>query len=83
MKLFEIDIPTKGPPIAWRPYPILLKYQKLVEEEIKLLEEAGCISKSLSCWAAFIVIVPTKSDPNQPNKPLFQMVLDYRKLNKL
>ena len=29
-KLFEMYIPTKGPPIACRPYPIPLKYQVYV-----------------------------------------------------
>ena len=77
-----MDIPTKEPPIACRPYPIPLKYQEFVNGEIKLLEETGCISKSISPWAAPIITVHKKSDPNQPNKPLFQMVLHYRKLNK-
>ena len=81
-KLFKMYIFIKGPSIACRPYAIPLKYQKFVNEEIKLLEATGCISKSLSLWAAPIIKVPTKSGSNHPNKPLLQMVLDYRKLNK-
>ena len=43
-----MDIPTDGPPIACKPYPILLKYQESVNEEIKLLEAAGSISKTVA-----------------------------------
>ena len=32
--LFQMDIPTTGPSIACKPYPILLKYQKFIDEEI-------------------------------------------------
>ena len=45
MKLFEMDIPTTGPPIAGKPCPIPLRYQIFIDEEIGLLESAGCISK--------------------------------------
>ena len=77
-----MDIPTKGPATAGRPNPIPLKYQKFVDKEIKLPEAAGYISQSLSPQAAPITKVLKKSDPNQPNKLLFWMVLDYRKLHK-
>ena len=61
--LFQMDIPTMGPPVAHKSYPISLKYQKCFNEEINLLENAGCISKSLSLWAASVIIVPKKPDP--------------------
>ena len=80
--LFEMDIPTMGLPVVCKPHPILLKYQKFVDEEIKLLENAGCISKSLSPCAAPVIIVPKKSDPTSPCKQQFHLVLDYRSLNK-
>ena len=51
-KLFEMDSPTKGPPIAHRTYPLPLKYQKFSDKEIKLVQATGCISKILSSWAA-------------------------------
>ena len=43
-KSFKMDISTKVQPIACRPHSIPLKYQKLVDEVIKLIEATGCIS---------------------------------------
>ena len=45
---FQMDIPTVGPPVAHKPYVIPLKYWKFVKEEIKLLENAGCIPNMLT-----------------------------------
>ena len=59
--LFQMDIPTVGPPLACKPYPIPLKYQKFVNKEIKLLENVDCISKSLNPWAAPVIILPEKA----------------------
>ena len=56
--LFQMDIPTAGPPVAHKPYPIPLKYQKFVDKEIKLLENAGCKSKSLRLWDAPVIKAP-------------------------
>ena len=46
--LIELDIPTEGPCVSCRPYSILLKYRDFVDEEIKQLEDAGIISRSIS-----------------------------------
>ena len=59
---FQMDIPTAIPPIAHKPHTILLKYQKFFDEEIKLLENAGSLSKCLRPWAAPVIIVPKKPD---------------------
>ena len=80
--LVEIDLPTTGPPMATKPYTIPLKYKSFIDEEIKLLEDAGCISKSLGDWASPICIVKKKPDPGQPHKPQLQMCIDYRKVNQ-
>ena len=45
-KQFKMDVQTTGPPMAQKPYPIPLRCQKLIDEEIFLLEDADCISKS-------------------------------------
>ena len=67
--LIEMDLPTTGPPVSTKPYTIPLKYKSFVNEEIKLLEDAGCISKSLCNWASPICIMKKKPDPSQPHKP--------------
>ena len=80
--LIEMDLPTTGPPVSTKPYTIPLKYKSFINEEIKLLEDAGCISKSLSDWASPICIMKKKPDPSQPHKPQLHMCIDYRKVNQ-
>ena len=80
--LIEMGLPTTGPPVSTKPYTIPLKNKSFVDEEIKLLEDAGCISKSLSDWASPICIMKKKPDPSQPHKPQLQMCIDYRKVNQ-
>ena len=46
----EMDLPTTGLPVVSKPYTIPLKYRSFIDEEIKLLEDTGCISKSISDW---------------------------------
>ena len=77
-----MDLPTTGPPVASKPYTIPLKYKLFVDEEVKLLEDAGCISKSISDWASPICIVKKKPDPSQPNKLQLKMCIDCRKVNQ-
>ena len=77
-----MDLPTTGPPVATKPYMIPLKYKSFVDDEIKLLEDAGCISKSLSDWASPICIMKIKPNPSQLHKPQLQMCIDYRKVNQ-
>ena len=80
--LVEMDLPTTGPPVSSKPYTIPLKYQSFVDEEIQLLEAAGCISKSLSNWASPICIIKKKPDLSQPHKIQLHMCIDYRKVNQ-
>ena len=80
--LVEMDLPTTGLPVASKPYTIPLKYKLFIDEEIKLLEDAGCISKSLSDWASPICKVKKKPGPSQPNKLQLRMCIDYRKVNQ-
>ena len=80
--LVEMDLPTTGPPVATKPYTIPLKYKSFIDDKIKLLEDAGYISQSLSDWASPICIMKKKPDPSQLYKPQFQMCIDYRKVNQ-
>ena len=66
-----------------------------MDEEIKQLEEAGIITKSMSDWASPILVVPKKderpvptksnsstSNPTKPKKEFNpRLCIDYRKLN--
>ena len=80
--LIEMDLPTTGPPVSTKPYTIPLKYKSFVDDKIKLLEDASCISKSLNDGVSPICIVKKKPDPSQPNKPQLHMCIHYRKVNQ-
>ena len=80
--LMEMDLPTTGPPVSTKPYTIPIKYKSFINDEIKLLEDASYISKSLSDWASLICIMKEKPGPSQPNKPQLCMCIDYRKVNQ-
>ena len=56
-----MDLPTTDIPVDSTPYAIPLRYKSFVDEKIKLLEDAGCISKSLSDWASPICLVKKKN----------------------
>ena len=80
--LFKMDIPTMGPPSAHKPYPIPLRYQTFINEEIRLLENAGCISKCLSPWPTLFIIVLKKPGPFNPQKQQLHLLLYYSSYNK-
>ena len=79
--LVEMNLPTTGLPVASKPYTIPLKYKSFVDEEIKLLEDAGCILKLISDWASPICVVKKMPDPSQPKKLQLRMGIDCRKVN--
>ena len=58
-----------------------LKHYSWVQQEIKTLEHAGVIKKSISPWASPIVVVPKKSAPGEP--PRQRMCVNFRKINEL
>ena len=70
-----------SPPICQKPYTLPLKHYSWVQQEIKTLECAGVIRKSISPWASSIVMVPKKSAPGEP--PRHRMCMDFRKINEL
>ena len=79
-QLVTMDIDTgDSPPVSSRPYTLALKHHKWVQKEIKMLERAVIITKSMSPWASPIVIVPKKSQPGEPPKKS----IDFRKINDL
>ena len=77
--LVEMDIDTgHSPPIALKPYTLLLKHYDWVQKEITTLEKAGIITKSSSPWASPTVV--KKLAPREP--PQRKMCVDFRRLNK-
>ena len=70
-----------NPPICQKPYTLPLKHYSWVQQEIKTLECAGVIKKSISPWASPIVVVPKKSAPGEA--PRQRMCMDFQKINEL
>ena len=80
--LVTMDIETgDSPPICQRPYSLALKHIEWVHKELEILEKAGVIVRSVSPWASPIVVVPKKSEPEEP--PRRRMCVDYRMINSL
>ena len=68
-KLQTLDVQvTKGSPVFVKQYTIPLKYQNIIDDKTKRLEEAGLISRSLSNWSAPCMVVPKKQDPDNPHE---------------
>ena len=79
--LVEMEIETGNhPPIALKPYTLLLKHYEWVQKEIETLERAGIIERSIAPWASPVVIVPKKSAPGEP--PRRRMCVDYKKIKE-
>ena len=81
-KIHEMEIKTRGDPVSVRPYTIALKHQPFVEEEIRKLEEAGLIQRSISDWSSPLICVPKKADKEKPEELQLRLVIDYRQVNK-
>ena len=81
-QLVTMDIDMgDSPPVCQKPYTLPLKHYNWVQQEIKTLEHAGVIRKSISPWASPIVVVPKKPALGEP--PHRRMCIDFRKLNDL
>ena len=64
--LITMDIDTgDSPPSVKKPYTLPLKHYDWVKQEIKSLERAGIITRSVSPWASPIVVIPKKSAPGE------------------
>ena len=82
--LEEITIDTNPnlPPVTSKPYSLPLKHHKFVKEEIENLLEAGIIERSISPYAAPIIVVPREGKPGAPLAETKRLVIDYCELNK-
>ena len=85
--LIKLDIPIEGLPIASIPYTVPQKYCEFIDHEIKQLEKAGIILRSMSNWASPILVMPKKQDCMETNNSEgssnfnLWLCIDYRKLN--
>ena len=63
--LEEMVLPprTRATPVASQLYDLPLKHHKFFKEELINLLEAGLIERSLSPYAAPIIVVPHKATP--------------------
>ena len=67
--LIEMEIDTSGStPITPRPYTLPLKHATWVQKELKILEKAGVIVRSVSPWACPIVEVPKGTTLGEASK---------------
>ena len=74
-KLVKMDIDTEdSPPVSSRPYTLPLKHYEWVQREIKSLECAGVITKSMSKWASPIVVVPKNQLPGNPQREDYVLI---------
>ena len=81
--LVEMDLPNTGLPFTSKPYTIPLKYNSFMDDVIKLLEDAGSISKSLSNWASPICIIKKSLTMVNHISLNFKCVLTIEKLISL
>ena len=80
--LITMDIDTgNSPPSAKKPYTLPLKHYDWVQQEIKSLERAGVITRSVSPWASPVIMVSMKSAPGEP--PRRRMCIDIHAFNAL
>ena len=80
--LITMDIDTgDSPPSTKKPYTLPLKHYDWVQQEIKSLEQAGIITRSVSPWASPIVVIPKKSAPGEA--PRRRMCIDFCAINAL
>ena len=80
--LITMDIDTgDSPPICKKPYNLPLKHREWVRKELETLEKAGVIVTSISPWASPIVVVPKKTEPEEPSRR--RLCVDYIVINSL
>ena len=75
----DIDI-GDSPPSAKKPYTLPLRHYDWVQQEIKSLERAGVITRSVSPWASPVIMVLKKSAPGEP---LRRMCINFCTVNAL
>ena len=77
-------LPTepRATPVASKPYDLFLKHHKFVKKELTKFLEAGLIERSLSPYAALVIVVPHKTPPRSSLIETKGLVIDYCEVNK-
>ena len=82
MNLITMDIDTgDSPPSVKKPYTLPLKHYDWVQQEIKSLERAGVITRSVSPLASPVIVVLKKSAPGEP--PRRRICINFCAVNAL
>ena len=82
LETMTIDVKPGSKPATSKPYNTTLKNQEFLKQELKALLESGVIERSMSPYAAPIIVVNRKCKPGAPMKEQKCLVIDYRKLNQ-
>ena len=82
LETMTINVKPGSKPAASKPYNTALKHQEFLKQELKALLESGVIERSMSPYAAPIIVVNCKCKPGAPLKDQKHLVIDYRKLNQ-
>ena len=82
LEMMTIDVKPGSKPAASKPYNTALKNQEFLKQELKALLESGVIERSMSPYAAPIIVVNQKCKPGAPLKEQKCLVIDYQKLNQ-
>ena len=78
LETMTIDVKPSSKPAASKPYNTALKHQEFLKQELKALLESGVIERSMSPYAAPIIVVNRKCKPGAPLKEQKHLVIDYR-----
>ena len=82
LETMTIDVKPGSKPATSKPYNTALKNQEFLKQELKALLDSGVIERSMSPYAAPIIVVNQKCKPGAPLKEQKCLVIDYRKLNQ-
>ena len=77
LETMTIDVKPGSKPAASKPYNTALKNQEFLKQELKVLLESGVIERSMSPYAAPIIVVNRKCKPAAPLKEQKRLVIDY------
>lgn len=76
---FKSDLPLKT-----IPFPVPHALQDQIKKELDELQEAGIIERACTEWAAPMLLVKKKQDPNNPSaKQSYRMAIDLRLVNSV